>query len=104
MFQRAKLTTVQAVSVGLRGTDCSNPRAFATFENDLISGGSIKINGKGQAFGYWGLDDLDAIQRRCRQNTAEAAFEFLGFIICAVVLAYTFFSSRKGGSASRGIV
>jgi len=89
-----------AIAIGLRGTDCSDPTTL--YKNDLLNCGSTNIKKEGTL--SW-CKDKNTLSQRCRQDTADAAFEFMAFIICAALLVWTFLhSGGKIGGRSSGIV
>jgi len=86
-----------AVTIGLIGVNCSDPQT--SYKNDLISGGSAKVDGK--RYWYWAGTDPSMVNKRCKQDRADSIFQFLSFLVCAAVLAYTFLrSSKRSGARS----
>jgi len=89
-----------AFAVGLRGTDCSN--VATTWDNDIISGGCATVQGQTEC-AYIDLNETDKLHSRCTSAKADAAFMFLGFILCMCVIGSFMLSGNKR-SRSGGIV
>jgi hypothetical protein len=83
-----------AVAVGLRGVSCSND--FDTFNNGLLNGGCTKVQGETICF-----HNDTSRRNRCHMDEADSAFMFMGFIVCAGLVAHTFwFGGRMAGRKS----
>lgn len=89
-----------AVAVGLRGVSCGN--SVDTYNNNLLNGGlssisKLKVDGFKLAW-----KDVDQRKSRCQMDEADSAFMFMSFIICAGLVAHTFwFGGRMAGTKSR---
>ncbi|KAF2093659.1 hypothetical protein NA57DRAFT_81159 [Rhizodiscina lignyota] len=86
-----------AVAIGLRGVSCGNVDEM--FKNSLLNGGCTKAHGETECYyGQIPVDRTDQLTGRCRKDEADSAFMFLGFIICAGLVAHTFwFGGRIAG-------
>ncbi|KAF2192408.1 hypothetical protein K469DRAFT_553046 [Zopfia rhizophila CBS 207.26] len=79
----------------LRGITCSSGEELNLREmrkNELLNGGCVVFRGN-QVCAYGG--DPGKMQSRCKQNEADAAFMFIGFIVLAACLVITFLQTRR---------
>jgi hypothetical protein len=94
----AKLTlTLQALAVGIKGTNCSDPLTFQHAKIILAGwlGAYADYNSKKT---QKKLTDL--WESRCRRVTVDATFEFLALIVCVALLVYGIMRRKSGGSGS----
>lgn len=96
-----------AVAVGLRGVSCgtSADAANSMLKNGLINGGCK--DDYNTCWG-WGTDTtkdyVNKLKERCQMDEADSAFMFLGFIVCAGLVAHTFFiGGRSMGRTRSGV-
>ncbi|KAJ5130723.1 uncharacterized protein N7515_006762 [Penicillium bovifimosum] len=78
-------------AVRLRGTSCSD--YYTTWDNVLLNGGCIKLNSEDFVRCAYTKGQL---KPRCTSATADAAFMFLGFVMCVAVVGASFvFRGRR---------
>ncbi|PWY75241.1 hypothetical protein BO94DRAFT_524095 [Aspergillus sclerotioniger CBS 115572] len=74
----------------LRGTSCSN--ILTIWDNTIISGGCRKVDKEKVCWSTPG-----EAKSRCTSAQADAAFMFLGFVVCVGVCGMGVLRRRKGG-------
>ena len=81
----------------MRGTSCSNVKTKEAFNNALINGGCTSVKGQKNCY-YFSDEGFKTLASRCREQDADAAFLFMGFLVVVGMAVVSFLKARKGGS------
>jgi len=95
-----------AITVKLRGINCSSSSDVnwaKMFNNDMLNGGCIKVQGKKRCT-FGGDDGLEKLMGRCKEVQADSIFQFFSFLICVACVVVAFLAMKRGTGRKGAIV